>query len=98
MQIGVIKKPLITEKTLELANEHNTYTFEVDYKASKSQIAATIEKLFEVEVERVNTQVMPSKRKRVGPKRTEKLSTSNKKALVKLKSGQTIELFDVTQS
>jgi len=98
MQTGLIKKPLITEKTLELANEQNIYTFEVDYKATKTQIAAMIEQLFEVEVERVNTQIAPSKRRRVGPKRTEKLSTTNKKALVKLKSGQSIELFDVTQS
>ncbi len=96
MKTNLIKRPLITEKTLQLANEQNVYTFEVDFKATKTQIASAIENLFEVKVEGVNTQITPSKRKRVGPKRVSKLSTTGKKALVRVKQGDTIELFDVT--
>ncbi len=96
MKTSLIKRPLITEKTLQLANEQNVYVFEVDYKATKTQIQSAIEEIFEVEVERVNTQLMPSKRRKVGKKRMPKLSTSSKKAMVKLSDGQTIELFDIS--
>lgn len=96
MNTTIIIKPLITEKTLQLASEQNIFAFEVDIKATKTQIAAAIEGLFEVKVERVNTVVCPSRRRRVGKKRILKLSTSSKKALVKLQEGQTIELFDIS--
>jgi large subunit ribosomal protein L23 len=93
----LIKKPIVTEKSLRLANSDNVYTFQVSLKASKPQIKAAIEELFAVEVERVNTIIMPSKRRRVGKKRMPKLETVKKKALIKLKPGQTIELFDISQ-
>ncbi len=91
----LIKQPLITEKSIDLANQDNIYTFLVDLKATKPQIKAAIEQLYEVEVVRVNTIIMPSKRRRVGRQRRPKLDTVNKKALIKLKEGQTIELFDL---
>ncbi len=95
MKIHLIKKPIITEKSLLQANRDNTYTFEVDREASKTQIQKAIEKIFEVEVLSVNTVIRPSKRKRVGKKRKMKLYPAKKKALVKLKEGQTIDLFDL---
>ncbi|MBD3249974.1 MAG: 50S ribosomal protein L23 [Candidatus Pacebacteria bacterium] len=95
MKSFLIKKPVITEKSVRLANEQNVYTFYVDYKASKSQIKAAIEELFEVEVIRVNTLIAPSKRRRTGKKRMPNLTTVKKKALVELKQGQTIDLFDI---
>lgn len=95
MKTYLIKKPVITEKSLKLANEQNVYTFLVDYHAKKSQIKSAIEDLFEVKVVKINTLVEPSKRRRVGKQRRPKVSTVNKKALVKLESGQTIELFDI---
>ena len=95
MKTYLIKKPVITEKSIRLANEQNVYTFFVDYQAKKSQIKSAIEELFDVEVVKINTLVAPSKRRRVGRQRREKLSTVNKKALIKLKPGQTIELFDI---
>ncbi len=94
---NLITQPIITEKSLALANEQNIYTFEVVYSATKSQIKKLIEKIFEVEVEQINTIVAPSKRRRVGKKRQAILKTTQKKALVKLKSGQTIELFDISK-
>ena len=96
MNSHIIKRPIITEKTLDLANQQNIYTFEVDYQATKTQVITAIEGLFEVEVERVNTVVTSSKRRRTGKNRRLNISTAKKKALIKLKKGQTIELFDVT--
>lgn len=95
MKTNLIKRPVITEKSLSLANQENVYTFEVAYKANKTQIKQAIEELFEVEVERVNTIIRPSKRRRVGRRRLSRLFPATKKALVKLASGQTIELFDI---
>ncbi len=94
---NLIKKPVITEKSLTLANEANTYTFEVAYQATKTQIKTLVEEVFDVTVEDVNTIISPSKRRRVGSQRLIKLSPVRKKALVKLKAGDTIELFDTSQ-
>ncbi len=95
MKTNLIKQPVITEKSIRLANQQNVYTFQVAYKANKSQIKELVQRLFAVEVERVNTIIKPSKRKRVGRSRREKLYPATKKALVKLKEGDTIELFDI---
>lgn len=92
----LIKKPIITEKTLSLANEENIYTFEVAYSATKTQIKTLVEELFDVKVERVNIAILPSKRRRVGVKRLPSLKTVKKKALVKVEAGKTIELFDTS--
>ncbi len=93
----LLKKPIITEKTLALANQENVYTFEVDYSATKSQVKALVEELYDVKVERVNIAVLPSKRRRVGVKRLPSLKTVQKKALVKVETGKTIELFDTSK-
>ena len=51
----IIKAPIITEKTADLAQNKNTITFSVDVKANKTQIKQAIEKIFDVKVESVNT-------------------------------------------
>ncbi len=91
----LVKKPVITEKSIDLANQQNVYTFLVDLKATKSQIKSVIEEMFDVTVDRVNTLITPSKRKRSRRTRKVELETVNKKAMVKLKEGDTIELFDI---
>ncbi|MEA2056963.1 MAG: 50S ribosomal protein L23 [Patescibacteria group bacterium] len=91
----IIKQPVVTEKSTQLANEQNVYTFIVSLKASKSQIKSAIEKMFDVTVERVNTLVTPSKRTRSRKSRSVKLKTVSKKAMIKLKQGDSIELFDI---
>ncbi len=85
----IIKAPIITEKTSELAN-HNTITFSVDIKANKTQIKQAIEKIFNVKVESVNTINVKPRKKRVG-KYAGKTSRV-KKAIVKLSEGSSIEL------
>lgn len=86
----IIKAPIITEKSADLAQNKNTITFSVDIKANKTQIKQAIEKIFNVQVESVNTINVKPKKKRVG----RYLGKTNriKKAIVKLREGSSIEL------
>ncbi len=88
MNYEIIKAPVITEKTSNLANE-NVYVFKVDKKANKTQIKQVIEAKFGVKVESVNTTNTQSKKKRVG--KYTGFTTAYKKAYVKLKEGSKIE-------
>ena len=87
---NIIKAPIITEKTADLAQNANTYTFSVDTKANKTQIKQAIEALFNVKVESVNTINVKPRKKRVG--RYAGLTNRKKKAIVTLKEGSSIEL------
>ena len=87
---NIIKAPIITEKTADLAQNANTYTFSVDTKANKTQIKQAIEALFNVKVESVNTINVQPKKKRVG--KYTGYTNKVKKAIVKLKEGSSIEL------
>lgn len=86
----IIKAPIITEKTADLAQNNNTITFSVDVRANKTQIKQAVEKIFNVKVESVNTINVKPKTKRVG----KYVGKTNrvKKAIVKLKEGSSIEL------
>ncbi len=90
----VIKRPIITEGSTILAAEQNQYTFEVDMRANKIQIKDAVERIFEVDVIKVATMIMPAKRGRRGRKEYIR-SASWKKAIVTLPKGQTIGLFNV---
>lgn len=85
----IIKAPIITEKSSSLA-ANNVITFSVDIRANKTQIKQAIEKIFDVEVESVNTINVKPKKKRVG--RYVGKTNKVKKAIVKLKEGSSIEL------
>ncbi|BAY46168.1 50S ribosomal protein L23 [Scytonema sp. HK-05] len=61
----LVRRPIVTEKATILM-EQNKYTFEVVPKATKPQIRAAIEDLFDVKVEKVNTSKPPRKKRRVG--------------------------------
>lgn len=86
----IIKGPIITEKSSEVAQNNNQITLSVDTKANKIEIKDAVEKLFNVKVENVNTINVRPKKKRVGryPGKTNKV----KKAIVTLKEGSSIEL------
>ncbi len=88
--IDLIKRPLVTEKATLLL-EQNKYTFEVVLKATKPEIKAAIEDLFNVKVIGVNTQRPPRKKKRVGKFLGYK--AQYKRAVVTLKEGDSITLF-----
>lgn len=95
MNAHIIKKPVITEKSLNLANTQNVYTFEVDRNANKNQVAEAVKELYNVEVLRVRTIRMYRVQKATGRKRMKSLQAQTKKALVSVKPGQTIEVFDI---
>lgn len=86
----IIKAPIITEKSSDLAQNKNTFVFSVDVNANKTQIKQAIEKIFNVKVESVNTINVKPKKKRVG--RYVGKTNKVKKAIVKLSEGSSIEL------
>jgi len=85
----IIKAPIITEKSANIAANEKTYVFKVDVKANKSQIKDAIEKIFNVKVEKVNTVNVHPKKKRVG--RYTGMTNKYKKAIVTLANGNKID-------
>jgi large subunit ribosomal protein L23 len=90
----VIRRPVITEKSNIMNDDFNQYVFEVDMGANKIQIREAVEVIFEVEVDNVNTMMMPAKRGRRG-RRWYRRARQWKKAIVTLAPGNEIKLFDV---
>ncbi|OGJ37269.1 MAG: 50S ribosomal protein L23 [Candidatus Pacebacteria bacterium RIFOXYB1_FULL_39_46] len=95
MNLQIIRKPVVTEKTLQRANSENVYTFEVDTSADKNIIKAAIEAIYDVKVVAINVIMRPKKAQRTGKKRLKNLSAKTKKALIKLENNQTIDVFDL---
>lgn len=87
----LIRYPSITEKNTKLREAHNRYVFEVVKGATKPQIKSAVEKLFNVNVESVNTMVVKGKKKRMG--RNIGYRSDWKKAIVQVKEGQSIARF-----
>lgn len=87
----IIKGPIKTEKTTDLMSNNNAYTLSVDIRANKVQVKQAIEKIFKVTVESVNIINVNPKKKRVG--RYFGKTNKVKKAIVKLKEGDSIETF-----
>ena len=85
----VILAPHITEKST-MASEHNAVVFKVAGEATKPQIKAAVEALFEVEVTKVNTIVQKGKTKRWKGRPYKR--NDEKKAIVTLKEGDTIDI------
>ena|SRR3990167_3559530 len=95
MNNRVIRKPIVTEKTIARANRDNVYTFEVNRIADKNAIKAAIEQTYSVTVLAVNNVMRPKSLRRTGQKRLTTMLPKTKKALIKLKAGETINLFDL---
>ncbi|HEY7704002.1 MAG TPA: 50S ribosomal protein L23 [Acidimicrobiia bacterium] len=89
----IIISPVVSEKSYDLIEKSNTYTFVVDRRSNKTEIGQAIEGIFSVKVISVNTQNRPGKRKRTGW--TWGRRNSSKRALVKLAQGDSIDLFGV---
>lgn len=89
----IIRRPIVTEKAVDLARHENQYTFEVDMRANKRMIAEAVEEIFDVHVLKVRTMIMPGKTRRWG-RRISK-TRSWKKAIVTLAPGDVIEAFHV---
>jgi len=95
MQTYTITKPVISEKTYQLASSLNAYTFEVAINVTKHQIKEAIEEIFSVTVLAVRTNMYQSRSKRVGKKRLVKQGAKKKRAIVTLKAGDSIDLFNI---
>ena len=78
----VLKKPVLTEKTMTLQANENKYTFDVDVNANKIEIKQAVEAMFGVKVESVNVMNVRPKAKRMG--RYEGKTNRRRKAIVKL--------------
>jgi len=90
----VIIAPLITEKSMKEAGL-GKFTFKVAKKADKNNIARAVEDKFKVNVVSVATIIVKGRTQRFGKRRVETALPDWKKAIVKLKAGEKIDLFEV---
>jgi large subunit ribosomal protein L23 len=86
-----IIRPVVSEKSYALIGE-GKYTFRVDDRAHKTQIASAVEEIFSVKVAAVRTAKVRSKPKRRGLHQGK--TRAWKKAIVQLAPGERIELFE----
>ena len=87
----VIKRPIVSEKSVALAEVANRYVFEVASQATKNEIRDAVQKIFSVRVKRVRTMMMHGKVKRLAKSVVKK--SNWKKAIITLDEGQKIEIF-----
>ena len=90
VNIDLIKYPLITNKT-DILLRKNKYTFLVDPKMTKTNLTRTIENIFKVKVDRVNSLNLAKKKRRIGQFTGNK--PRYKKVIVTLPKNNTIKLF-----
>jgi large subunit ribosomal protein L23 len=87
----VILRPVVSEKSFRLM-EDNRYTFEVDKRATKPEIARAVAEVFGVTVRKVNVMNVPGKPRRVRWRKG--LTRSWKKAVVTLADGDSIDYYE----
>ena len=89
----IIKGPIITEKSNDLLENENKYTFKVALEANKVEIKQAIEAIYKVKVLDINTVRVLPKRRRVG--KYEGYRSAYKKAIVKLAKDDKIDAFNI---
>ncbi len=89
---GIIRRPLVTEKSLTQNSEQNKVSFLVDTAANKQEIRGAVERIFAVKVTEVNTVYLKGKWKRT--RMREGKRPDQKKAVVTLRQGDKIEFFE----
>ncbi len=87
----VLRRPVISEKNTDLM-AMNKYVFEVMHGANKGQVRAAVEKAFKVKVVSVNVAMAPSRPTGYG--RLKGIKPRWKKAIVTLRVGDSIEIFE----
>jgi large subunit ribosomal protein L23 len=90
----VLLAPIVSEKSYSLIDD-NKYSFRIHPDAHKTQVRQAVEELFDVRVERVNIVKVQAKPKRRGMTRGTRPGW--KKAIVQLRQGDTIEIFQGAQ-
>lgn len=93
--MGILVKPIITEKMTSLAEKLNRYGFVVEKSANKLQIKEAVEKMYGVKVDSVNTQQYVGKVKMRNTTRGLAIGRVNrsKRAYVTLKAGEVIDFY-----
>ena len=89
----IIKRPIITEQSMAEV-ELKKYTFEVDKRANKIEIAKAVEEIFGVKVAKVNTVNYDGKMKRQGYGRAGRRASYKKATVTLTEDSKTIELFE----
>ena len=89
---SIIKSHVATERTTLLREQNNEYVFEVNKTASKHQVREAVEGAFSVKVLAVRTMTVAGKPRRMG--RFEGKTPTWKKAIVRVKAGESIAMFD----
>ena len=89
---SVLVKPVLSEKSLNYREKEQKYTFLIQKQATKLDVKKAVEKVFEVEVQSVNTSIRRGKVKRRGM--VVSLDSAQKKAVVTLKPGHKIKMFE----
>jgi large subunit ribosomal protein L23 len=90
----VLKRPVMTEKSLILADEHNQYVFEVDTRANKLQVSQAVAARFGVTVTDVRIINMKAKTRKRSLRQTAVRKKPWKKAIVTLAPGDSIQMFE----
>ena len=90
---SIIIRPVVSEKSYGLLDD-GVYTFVVDPRATKIEIAGAIESIFNVQVAKVNTLNRKGKRKRNRKSQTFGKRSDTKRAIVTLAAGGRIDLFE----
>ncbi len=88
----VIVRPVVTERSTQLADDRGAYTFIVNKDANKIEIKKAVETLFDVKVKDVRTANYRGKWRRVGQAYGQK--AAYKKAVVTLAEGQRIDVYE----
>lgn len=88
----IIVRPVVTERSTELADDRGAYTFIVNRDANKIEIKNAVEQLFDVKVDNVRTANYRGKWRRVGSAYGKK--ASYKKAIVTLVEGEKIDVYE----
>ncbi len=90
----VLKRPVMTEKSLILADENNQYVFEVDRRANKMQVRQAVEARFGVTVTDVRIINMKAKTRKRSLRQTAVRKAGWKKAIITLAPGDSIQMFE----
>ena len=94
--MGILIRPIVTEKASSASELENRYSFEVKTTANKVQIKKTVEDFYGVNVEKVRTLIYKPKHKTKYTKSGVQFSKTNfiKKAIVSVSEGDTIDFYE----
>ncbi|MEI7578701.1 MAG: 50S ribosomal protein L23 [bacterium] len=92
---AVLIRPIITEKTLKLANQMGKYTFMVSTSSEKILIGKAVAEKFNVKVLSIKIINSMGKKVKFGKNRIKGVRKNTKKAIIQLKKGDSIKIFDI---